>query len=109
MEPEMRKPAEELDPARIAEARQALVESLGRLEERLSRREWLVGDSMSMYDVILGCTLIALRPPPAFVEESAIYRFYHEHMRIEGERPHVSAWVGRVLAYDTGAHRTAAH
>lgn len=109
VEPEMRKPAEERDQARISKARQALVESLGRLEERLSRGRWLVGDSMSMYDVILGCTLIAIRPPPAFVEESAIYRFYQEHMRIESERPRVTEWVGRILALDTARHRTAAH
>jgi glutathione S-transferase len=109
VEPEMRKPAEERDQARISKARQALVESLGRLEERLSRGRWLVGDSMSMYDVILGCTLIAIRPPSAFVEESAIYRFYQEHMRIESERPRVTEWVGRILALDTARHRTAAH
>lgn len=109
VEPEMRKPAEERDQPRIAKARRALVESLGRLEERLSRRRWLVGESMSMYDVILGCTLIAIRPPPAFVEESVIYRFYQEHMGIESERPRVTEWVGRVLAHDTGRHRTAAH
>jgi glutathione S-transferase len=109
VEPEMRTPPEERDPARIAKARQELVESLSRLEERLSRRPWLVGDSMSMYDVILGCTLIAIRPPPAFVEESRIYRFYQEHMGIESERPRVTEWVGRVLAHDTGRHRTAAH
>lgn len=109
VEPEMRKPPEERDQARIAKARQALVETLGRLEERLSRREWLVGESMSLYDVILGCTLIAIRPPPAFVEQSVIYRFYHEHMGIDGERPRVTEWVGRVLAHDTGRHRTAAH
>jgi glutathione S-transferase len=105
----MRKPAEERDSARIAKARQGLVESLGRLEERLSRRAWLVGEAMSMYDVILGCTLIAIRPPPAFVEESVIYRFYQEHMGIQSERPRVTEWVGRVLAHDTGRHRTAAH
>ena len=40
---------------------------------------------MSMFDVILGCTLIAIRPPRAFVEQSAIYRFYDENMRIEIE------------------------
>jgi glutathione S-transferase len=109
VEPEMRTPPEERDQARIAKARRALVESLGRLEERLSRRRWLVGESMSMYDVILGCTLIAIRPPPEFVEESVIYRFYQEHMGIESERPRVTEWVGRVLAHDTGRHRTAAH
>ena len=106
--PEVSKPPEERDHELIEKARAALVDSLGRLEERFGDRSWLVGDSMSMFDVILGCTLIAIRPPRAFVEESAIYRFYDEHMRIDTERPRVSEWVDRVLAYDSGAHRTAA-
>lgn len=109
LEPEIRKPAVERDQARIEKARNALVETLGRLEERLSRQEWLVGESMSLYDVILGCTLIAIRPPPAFVEQSVIYRFYHEHMGIDAERPRVAEWVGRIIAHDTGAHRVAAY
>jgi glutathione S-transferase len=107
VEPEVRKPPEERDGERIARARTALVESLGRLEVRLSHRPWLVSDSMSMYDVILGCTLIPVRPPREFVEQSVIYRFFDEHMRIESERPRVSEWVDRVLAHDTGEHRTA--
>ncbi|MGH7565214.1 MAG: glutathione S-transferase family protein [Gemmatimonadota bacterium] len=106
---EIQKPPEEQDRERIEGARGALVESLDRLDHRMSRRSWLVGEKMSMFDVILGCTLIGIRPPRAFVEESAIYRFYDQHMRIESERPRVSEWVGRVLAFDTCAHRTAAY
>ena len=105
---EIPKSPEERDADRIAGARAALVGALGQLEERLSRREWLVGEKMSMYDVILACTLIPAAPPPAFVAESAIYRFFDEHFRIEDERPRVIEWVRRVLAHDTGAHRRAA-
>jgi len=105
---EIPKSPEERDADRIAGARAALVEALAQLEERLSRREWLVGEKMSMYDVILACTLIPAAPPPAFVAESAIYRFFDEHFRIEDERPRVIEWVRRVLAHDTGAHRRAA-
>jgi glutathione S-transferase len=108
VQPEIRKEPAERDAGKIAAARQALVASLARLDARLSDREWLVGDSMSMYDVILGCNLIPARPPRAFVETSAIYRFFDEHMRVDGERPRVAAWVDRVLAHDTGEHRRAA-
>ena len=61
-----------------------------------------------MYDVILACALIPAAPPPEFVAESAIYRFFDEHFRIEDERPRTIEWVRRVLAHDTGAHRLAA-
>jgi glutathione S-transferase len=100
---------EERDESRIASARSDLIEALERLEGRFSDQEWLVGGKMSMYDVILGCTLIPATPPRDFVAESAIYRFFNEHFQIEDERPRVIAWVNRVLAHDTGAHRLAAH
>ena len=106
VQPEIRKDPAERNAERIAAARQALADSLARLDARLADREWLVGDSMSMYDVILGCNLIPARPPRTFVETSAIYRFFDEHMRIDAERPNVVAWVDRVLAHDTGARRT---
>jgi glutathione S-transferase len=108
VQPEVQKAPEERNAALIEKSRASLVESLGRLESRFADRAWLVGDAMSIYDVILGCTLIPMRPPRAFVEQSAIYRFFDEHMRIEGERPRVAGWVDRVLAWDSGAHLTAA-
>ena len=108
VQPEIQKDPGERNAERIATARVALVDSLARLDARLAGREWLVGDSMSMYDVILGCNLIPARPPRAFVETSAIYRFFDEHMRVDAERPNVAAWVDRVLAHDTGASRTGA-
>ena len=99
---------EERDDTCIASGRAELIEALERLERRFSGQEWLVGERMSMYDVILACTLIPATPPRDFVAESAIYRFFDEHFRIEDERPRVIAWVRRVIAHDTGAHRTAA-
>jgi glutathione S-transferase len=105
---EIPKPPAERDAERIRAAREGLIGSLDRLERRMSERAWLVGETMSLYDVILACTLIPARPPERFVAESAIYRFYDEHMGIETERPAVVAWVDRVLAHDTGAHRLAA-
>ena len=105
---EISKSPEERDAGRIAGGRAALIEALERLEARLGRSAWLVGGSMSMYDVILACTLIPATPPREFVVESAIYRFFDEHFGIEDERPRVIEWVRRVLAHDTGAHRLAA-
>lgn len=86
----------------MAAGRRELVESLGRLEERLGRREWLVGDTMSMYDVILACTLLPARPPARFVEESPIWRFYEDRFALGDESPRVAEWIDRVLAHDPG-------
>ena len=108
VEPEIRKPTGERDLARIAAAREALIASLERLDARFAERPWLVGERMSLYDVVLGCTLLPTRPPRAFVETSAIYRFFDDHLRVGEERPHVAEWVDRVLAHDTGAYRRAA-
>src|SRR5688572_9425496 len=94
---EIPKAPEERDADRIASARAALIVVLERLEHRLSRGTWLVGETMSMYDVILACTLIPATPPTEFVAESAIYQFFDEHFRIEDERPRVIEWVRRVL------------
>jgi glutathione S-transferase len=97
---EIQKPEEERDPALATEARQAAIAALERLEERLAGREWLVGDAMSLYDVILGSSLLPLRAPPEFVAQSPMWRYFAENLRIEDERPRVSAWVGRVVAHD---------
>jgi len=109
LEPEIRKAPEERDDDRIAAGRRALVDALGRLEERLASRPWLAGDAMSLYDVILGCDLIPARPPRAFVEQSPVWRFFEERLAIADERPRVAEWISRVVAHDTGAHRVAAH
>ena len=97
---EIQKPEEERDPARGSEARQTAVAALGRLEERLAEGDWLVGNAMSLYDVILGSNLLPLRAPAEFAEQSPMWRYFAENLRIEGERPRVSAWVGRVVAHD---------
>jgi glutathione S-transferase len=108
VEREMRKPPAERDAARMTAGRKALIDALERLEKRLASREWLVGEAMSLYDVILACDLIPARPPKAFIEQSPIWGFFEEHFTIADERPRVDAWIGRVVAHDTGAHRVAA-
>jgi hypothetical protein len=55
---------------------------------------------MSLYDVILGANLLPLRAPAEFVGQSPMWRYFTENLRIEEERPHVSAWVGRVVDHD---------
>lgn len=97
---EIGKPEAERDPAIAARARLAIVAALGRLEERLVKRDWLVGDAMSMYDVILACELLPTRAPAEFVDQSPLWRYLDQNLRIEDERPNIAAWVGRVADHD---------
>jgi glutathione S-transferase len=100
LDPEIRKPEGERDPAAATRAREEIVAVTARLEERLATRSWLVGEAMSMYDVILACELLPTRAPAAFAAESALWRYLDENLRIGKERPRVTDWVGRVVAHD---------
>lgn len=100
LEEEIRKPEAERDLGRVAAGRTALVASLERLDRRLAADPWLVGGAMSLYDVILACNLLPTRPPARFVEQSPFWRFFAEHLALDGERPAIEAWVGRVIAHD---------
>lgn len=100
LEEEIRKDEAERDLTRIGEARSSLRAGLERLDDRLSARPWVVGDTMSIYDIILACNLLPTRPPPRFIEQSPLWRFFAEHFRLAGDRPAVEAWIDRVIAYD---------
>jgi len=100
LDSEIGKPEAERDPAAAERAREGIVAAVGRLDERLAMRNWLVGEAMSMYDVILACDLLPTRAPAAFVAESPLWRYLDANLRIEDERPNVAAWVGRVAAHD---------
>lgn len=99
--PEIRKDEAERDLARVEAARERLVAALERLDGRLAEREWLVGDAMSMYDVILACNLLPSRPPASFIAESPLWRFFGERLAMAEERPNVVAWVDRVTAWES--------
>lgn len=100
LEEEIGKDEAERDLSRIARARERLRAGLERLDARLAERSWLVGDAMSIYDVVLACNLLPTRPPAPFVEQSPLWRFFEEHFRLAGERPAVEAWIDRVVAHD---------
>ncbi|HET6340943.1 MAG TPA: glutathione S-transferase family protein [Gemmatimonadota bacterium] len=100
LEDEIRKPERERDTGRIAAARTTLVAALERLDRRLAAAPWLVGGAMSMYDVILACNLLPARPPAKFMEQSPLWRFFADHLALNGDHPAVEAWVDRVVAHD---------
>lgn len=98
--PVIEKPEEGPDLSQIADARRDLIAALARLDERLSTQEWLVGGAMSIYDVILACNLLLMRPPSRFVEQSPLWKFFDTHVRLGNERQRVGAWIDRVVAHD---------
>ena len=100
LEDEIRKPETERDMARIAAGRAGMVGALERLDRRLAGDSWLVGGAMSLYDVILACNLLPTRPPHKFVEQSPLWRFFADHLALDGDRPAIEAWVDRVVAHD---------
>lgn len=100
LRPQIDKPEEERDLGRIRNARLALSDTLMRLEARLTGREWLVGDAMSIYDVILACNLLPAEPPPSFVEQSPIWAFFDAHFRLGEDRARVANWIERVTEWD---------
>jgi glutathione S-transferase len=100
LRPQIELPEEERDPERMKVGRRTLNDALLQLEGRLSHREWLVGDAMSIYDIVLACDLLPSRPPVRFVEQSPLWRFYAEHFSLEPDRESVAAWMDRVLAWD---------
>lgn len=100
LENEIRKPEAERDMGRIAAGRASMVAALERLDERLAANDWLVGGAMSLYDVILACNLLPARPPARFVEQSPLWRFFADHLALDGDRPAIEGWVGRVIAHD---------
>ena len=97
---EIEKPEEERDRERIEAARSKLVATLARLDERLSADPWLVGQALSIYDIVLACNLLPMRPPPVFADQSPVWRFFMERLRLDGHVPAVESWVDRVLAQD---------
>lgn len=100
LDPEIQKSEAERDPAAAAGARRIVVAATERLEARLASRAWLVGDAMSMYDVILACELLPTRAPAEFVGQSPLWRYLDANLRIVDERPNVDGWVSRVVAHD---------
>lgn len=99
LSPEIRKPEGERDLEAIRAAREALVGSTERLQRRLAERSWLVGDTMSIYDIVMACNLIPAHPPLRFVEQSPIWRFFDRHFRIDPDS-RLAEWIDAVLAHD---------
>jgi len=98
--PEIERDVDERDVAGIERGRRELGAALAKLEVRLDRQKWIVGERMSLYDIVLACNLLPARAPASFARESPVWRFFAEAFRLPSDRPAVAAWIDRVLAQD---------
>jgi glutathione S-transferase len=87
MVPEFRKPPEQRDQAKMTQAKAGLLDALRSWDQRLAGRTFLVGDSLSLADVILYTPLDAAR------RELAV--------EFPAELPHIKAWYDRMAARPT--------
>jgi glutathione S-transferase len=87
LSPQFQKPEADREESAIAEAREAMRAALGRLERRLADRTWLVGDAMSIYDIVLACNLLPTRPPDRFAKKSPLWLFFRRNPRRRLDRP----------------------
>ena len=92
--------AAQKDATVTAKASAMLNENTARIEERLAKGDWLVGDHMTAADI--SCA------PMAFygmltAEQAAIsplHTFFCASLKLGDGRDKTRAWVGRVMAYD---------
>lgn len=81
----------------IVEELQAVVELL---EGKLEGNAFLLGERMSIYDVVLACGLMPARPRPDYAAQSPIWAFFQDHLSIPDRFRNVNRWMDRVLAFD---------
>ena len=92
--------APQKDAAVTAQASAMLQENTARIEERLAKGSWLVGDQMTAADI--SCAPMAfygmLTAGQAAI--SPLHKFFYDSLKLGGGRDKTRAWVGRVMAYD---------
>lgn len=70
------------------------------LERELSGKPFLLGERLSLYDIVVGCALMPARPNPVYAAQSPLWAFLLEHVSLPADVPNVHGWLDRVLAFD---------
>ena len=96
------------DPAALKDVVDQLGEALQPVERALDGRAFLVGGNMSLYDIVIACTLMPARGRADYAEQSPMWAFFREHLSIPEGLRNVNAWLDRVLIYDDVAWRAPA-
>lgn len=97
-----KQPAERT-PAALSRVQSELEDTLARIEDALGGRPFLLGDGMSLYDVVLACALTPARAREDYAAQSPMWAFFREHLSIPQRFHNVNGWLDRVLAYDREA------
>jgi len=97
---EVMKTPEQRDPRALAGIVDQIAGAIEPLEEALAGKDFLLGERISMYDILLACALMPARPRPDYAAQSPMWAFFGKHLAIPESLPNVIAWVDRVLAYD---------
>jgi glutathione S-transferase len=92
--------SESPDPAALGRASSLLHARSGRIEERLAKGRWLVGESMTAADVTAAPAVWYGMLPDEAAESSPVARFFAESLRLGDARDRARDWAARVMAYD---------
>jgi glutathione S-transferase len=84
---EVLKPAEQRDQSKIAAASQAFLDALAPWDARLAGRDWVLGDSFGLADIVL------YTPFPAIQRLAGV--------EVPAERSNLRAWLDRMAARPT--------
>ncbi len=90
----------EQDPGAIAKANELLNERTGALEDRLSGRDFLVGDHLTAADIVVACPLYLADLTDENAQAHPIATFFQKNLRLGEGREQTQAWVRKVLAND---------
>ncbi len=94
------KASEERDPRAMDGIVEEIARAVEPLEQVLAGKKFLLGERMSIYDILAGAPLMTALPRPDYAAQSPIWAFFGEHLSIPARLKNVHAWLDRVLAYD---------
>ena len=88
------------DPDVLKRANDMLAKGASRVEETLSKEEWLVGgNAPTAADFTVGTMLFLGAVPESEVKRVPAWGFFRKHLKLE-RVPKTIDWIGRVMAYD---------
>lgn len=96
----MQAPEEEREEAAIAGLAGRANALLEPLERRLQETPYLFGPTPSLYDIVLACSIMGMRPPRQFVQESELWRAADGLVPLAEDLERVRAWYDGLIALD---------